>query len=65
MVGTYELFVNFETGFVDSGQLFLNADTSWSLGNFIDGGSYHSIGQAPRSVAVFAPPPAPVPPGAV
>ncbi len=45
MVGTYELFFNSGSGFVDSGQLYLNSDTSWSMQDFTDGGSYWTVGQ--------------------
>jgi hypothetical protein len=45
MTGTYKLYFNLGSGFVYSGALYLNADTSWSLGNYSDGGSYHTMGQ--------------------
>src|ERR1700722_13711441 len=43
--GTYELFINYGSGFGDEGQLYLNSDTSWSLQNFSDGGSWSTVGQ--------------------
>jgi hypothetical protein len=43
--GTYELFINYGSGFGDYGQLYLNSDTSWSLQTFSDGGSWSTVGQ--------------------
>ena len=43
--GTYELYANFGAGFADEGQLYLNSDTSWSLEDFSDGGSWATVGQ--------------------
>jgi hypothetical protein len=42
--GTYEIFLNVGTGFSDAGQLFLNSDSSWSMSNFTDGGTWDTVG---------------------
>jgi hypothetical protein len=42
--GTYELFINFGTGFTDEGQLYLNSNASWSSQAFIDGGTWSTVG---------------------
>jgi hypothetical protein len=42
--GTYELYVNEGSGFGDAGQLYLNSDTSWSLADFSDGGTWDTVG---------------------
>ncbi len=42
--GTYELYINSGSGFADAGQLYLNSDTSWSLENYIDGGTWDTVG---------------------
>ncbi len=44
--GTYELFINAGSGFEDVGQLYLNSDTSWSLQNYSDGGTWDTVGAA-------------------
>jgi hypothetical protein len=43
--GIYELFINYGSGFGDEGQLYLNSNTSWSLQDFSDGGSWSTVGQ--------------------
>jgi hypothetical protein len=43
-VGTYELYVNSGSGFVDSGQLYLNSDASWSLQNYTNSGTWETVG---------------------
>ncbi len=43
--GTYELYINYGSGFEDEGQLYLNSDTSWSLEDFSDGGTWATVGQ--------------------
>ncbi len=45
MVGTYEIFLNTGSGFADSGQLFLNSNSSWSLSNYTDGGTWDTVGK--------------------
>ncbi len=47
MAGTYELYVSYDHGprFTDEGQLYLNSDSSWSLQNYSDGGTWSTVGQ--------------------
>jgi hypothetical protein len=45
MPGTYEVFFNYGSGWTDEGQLFLNSDTSWSLSNFMDTGTWETVGK--------------------
>ena len=42
--GTYEIFLNVGSGFTDDGQLYLNSDSSWSLQDFTDGGTWETVG---------------------
>ncbi len=44
MVGTYEIFANPGSGFIDDGQLYLNSDHSWSFQEFPDGGTWETVG---------------------
>ena len=44
MVGTYEIYANYGSGFVDDGQLYLNSDNSWSFQDFPDGGTWETVG---------------------
>lgn len=43
--GTYEIFFNNGSGFFDAGQLYLNSNTSWSLSNYADGGTWETVGK--------------------
>ena len=42
--GTYEIFLNVGAGFFDAGQLYLNSDSSWSLQDYTDGGTWDTVG---------------------
>ena len=42
--GTYEIFFNTGSGFFDAGQLYLNSDSSWSLSDYADGGTWETVG---------------------
>ena len=44
-VGTYEIYINAGSGFFDAGQLYLNSNTSWSLENYSDGGTWDTVGK--------------------
>jgi hypothetical protein len=44
MVGTYEIYANYGSGFVDDGQLYLDSDNSWSFQDFPDGGTWETVG---------------------
>ena len=43
--GTYEAYFNSGSGFYDAGPLYLNADTSWSLADYTDGGTWYTVGK--------------------
>jgi hypothetical protein len=43
--GTYHVFIDSGGGFVDGGALYLNTDTSWTMSNYTDGGSWAVVGK--------------------
>lgn len=42
--GTYEIFLNTGSGFFDAGQLYLNSNSSWSMQDYTDGGTWATVG---------------------
>jgi hypothetical protein len=44
MVGTYEIYANYGSGFVDDGQFYVNSNNSWSFQNYPDGGTWETVG---------------------
>ena len=44
MVGTYEIYANYGSGFVDDGQFYVNSNNSWSFQDFPDGGTWETVG---------------------
>jgi hypothetical protein len=42
--GTYEIYFNTGSGFFDAGQLYLNSNNSWSMSEYLDGGTWETVG---------------------